>query len=144
MSAIRGAKEWRKRPTAVIMRDDWYGHRDPFTGDPRGDRDEYTAWDHALVDAFQTIEDYSDEYGLLPWVLDDEYIDVYANKRIHKFKASVDRATKGSKSKAYEPVPGEYFTPEIVNRRSNGKRQTIREWFEKKAAEEAEKATTVE
>src|SRR5690606_5854193 len=101
VSAIRAAREWGKRPTAIITQDDWYGHRDPLTGHPQGDRDEWVTWDHALANAYQTIEDYSDEYGLLPWTLDDEYIDVYANKKIHKFKAAVDNATKGTEKKPY-------------------------------------------
>lgn len=132
MPAIRVAIKTHKRPTAVILRDDWYGHRDPFTGEPRGDKDEWLDWDYALIDAAQTIEDYSDQYGLLQWELDDEAVVVDAERRLHKFEQARDLATKGSKDKPYQPAPGEYFVPVVRTRRKSGEIQTYDEWITKK------------
>lgn len=128
--AIRASKEWRKRPTSVIMRDDWFGHRDPFTGAPRGDKDEFTTWDHILMDVLQTIEDYSDQHGILKWIHDDDYVEINANKKIDKFEAAKAIATSGTK---YKATPGEYFVPEVYTRRKvDGveRFQTYREWIE--------------
>lgn len=117
------------------MRDDWYGHRDPITFSPAGDKDEWLDWDHALIDALQTIEDYSDQYGLLKWELDDERAEVDAIKKFHPFEVARDNQTKGTKNKPYTPEPGEYFVPEIWTRDKRGL-QTYQEWLEKKIAEE--------
>lgn len=117
------------------MRDEWYGHRNPVTGEPIGDRDEWLSWDFALADAVQTIEDYSDQYGLLAWELDDDMVYVNANRKIHKFKSAIERKTNG---KNYKAAPGEYFVPEVKTR---GERiQTFQEWVIK----ESEKDNPVE
>lgn len=133
MPAIRAAKDWGKRPTTVIMRDDWFGHRDPLTGEKVGDKSEWTEWDHVVIDAFQVIEDYTDQYGLLVWEREDERVDVSAIKRIHKFEQARDEITRGSAKKPYVAKPGEYFVPELYSRDKNGEIQTFREWVEKEA-----------
>lgn len=142
MPAIRAAKAWGKRPTAVITRDDWYGNRSLLTGHPRGDREEWTEWDHVLSDVFQTIEDYTDEYGLLVWQREDEAVVIDAVKKYHPFTAARDRLTKGSSTKSYEPEPGEYFVPDMWSRRKdeNGNEviQTFKEWVEKSAKEDSD------
>jgi hypothetical protein len=134
MPAIRVAIKTHKRPTAVILRDDWYGHRDPFTGEPRGDKDEWLDWDYALIDAAQTIEDYSDQYGLLQWELDDEDSVVDAVKKIHPFEEARDLATRGEN---YKPAPGEYFLPEVY-RYGGGELQSYTDWLEQQARKGAE------
>lgn len=135
LPAVRAALGWGKRPTTVIMRDDWFGHRDPLTGEPLGDRDEWLDWDHALAYAFQTIEDYSDSAGLLQWQLDDEAVEVNAIRKINKFQAAVDVMTKSRGGKPYEPKPGEYFVADLFTRRADGHIQTYREWVEKQVAD---------
>lgn len=126
----------------MILRDEWVGHRNPLTGEPMGDRDEWTSWDHALAGAFQTIEDYSDEYGLLVWERDDEAVEVDAIRKIHPFKRAIDLATKGSAKKPYEPRPGEYFVPKMHTRRKdedgNEKYRTYSEWIEEEVAKNAD------
>lgn len=112
------------------MRDEWYGHRNPASGEPVGDRTEWIEWDFALAYAVQTIEDYSDEYGLLAWELADERVEVNANKKIHKFKAAIERTTSG---KNYKASPGEYFIPEVFSRGKDGEIQSFAEWIEKEA-----------
>lgn len=52
------------------MRDDAFGHRDPFTGEVVGDKDEWTAWDYLIADVAQLIEDCTDENGFLVWEKD--------------------------------------------------------------------------
>ena len=136
MPSIRASLGWRRRPTAAIMRDDWFGHRDPWTGEPMGDRDEYTSWDYALLNAFQTIEDYTDPKSGIPiWELDDEAVNVDALKKYNKFQQAIDNATKGSKNKAYQAAPGEYFIPDMHTRRKDGNGdpvyQTYSEWVQK-------------
>lgn len=118
------------------MGDDWFGHRDPFTGEPIGDKDEYTSWDYALQNAFQAIEDYTDsKSGLLIWEIEDENAYVNANKKYNKFQAAIDKKTAGTPNKPYKAAPGEYFVPELKShvRDENGEPvfQTMREWMQK-------------
>lgn len=107
---------------------------------PFGDRDEWTDWDYALIDVFQTIEDYTDEYGILAWQRDDEAVVIDAKKKIHPFKQAVDQVTAGSEKRPYKAEPGEYFVPDIYSQRKdeNGKEviQTYSEWI--KALSEVE------
>jgi len=110
------------------MRDDWFGHRDYRNGRPIGDKDEWIQWDFHLIHALQIIEDNTDEYGLLAWERDDEAVEIDAVKKIHKFRASVDRITKGSAKKPYNPQPGEYFVPDMYSRRSDESIQTYGDW----------------
>ena len=136
MPSIRASMAWRRRPTAVIMRDDWFGKRDPWTGEPSGTMDEFTSWDYALMDAFQTIEDFTDQKSGIPiWELDDEAVYVDAVRKFNKFQQAIDNATKGSKSKAYEPAPGEYFVPDMGTRRKDADGspifQSYSEWVRK-------------
>lgn len=129
----------QKRPTAAIMGDDWFGHRNPLTGEPVGDREEFLRWDWSLLNAFQTIEDYTDDVGLLAWERDDEASSVSADRKIHKYHAAKDNKTKGTEKKPYKPYPGEYYVPRITSHRKdeNGddKFQTYREWVEKSIQE---------
>lgn len=122
------------------MGDDWFGHRDPFTFEPVGDKDEYTSWDYALQNAFQAIEDYTDsKSGLLIWEIEDENAYVNANKKFNKFQAAIDKKTKGTANKPYQPSPGEYFVPDLKSHvhDDNGAPvfQTMRDWMQKQIDE---------
>lgn len=116
MSSLRAAKEWGLRPTTVIMQDPAFGHRDHFTAMPTGDPDEWTEWDYALINAYQTIEDWTNSHGLLVYEVDDhqERVSVIAKKKIDKFEAQKAIKTGGDK---YKPTPGEYFVPDLDLRR---------------------------
>lgn len=135
MPSIRVAIKMQKRPTAAIMGDDWFGHRDPLSWEPQGNAEEFLSWDWSLLNAFQTIEDYSDKHGLPTWELDDERVVVDAVRKIDKFQRAIDERTKGTEKKPYKPVPGEYFVPDVWSREKdedgNSKFQTFREWVEK-------------
>lgn len=120
------------------MHDDWYGHRDPFTGDPKGDKDEWLEWDFLLLETLQMIEDHTDEYGLLVWEREDEAVVIDAEKRIHKFKAAIEDRTRGTEKRPYKPRPGEYFVPDLYSRRPDGSIQTFREWVERSVADESD------
>lgn len=133
---IRAAGQWQRRPTAAIMTDDWFGHRNPFTGEEIGDKDEWTEWDYALISAFQVIEDYSDQYGILKWVHDTPWVDFDAKREIHKFDAARDEKTS---AKNYKPQPGEQFIPDMYTKSSSKRDEdgsiqtwTFREWIESK------------
>ena len=117
------------------MRDDWYGHRDWFTGEPEGDKDEWLDWDHALADAFQHIESFTDSHGLLIWEREDEAVVVEAVRQIDPFEAAKEITTSG---KNYKPQPGEYFVPRLKSRRSGGGFQTYEEWVLKDIAAKLE------
>jgi len=95
------------------MRDPYFGHRDFFTGEPLRDKDEWTDWDYALVAAYQTVQDMTNKHGLLVHEVESDRVMVSAVKKIDRFQAQVDRATKGSKAKGYTPDPGEYFEPKL-------------------------------
>lgn len=135
MPAIRAAIKTLKRPTAVIMRDDWYGHRDPFTWEEVGDKDEWLDWDYALIDAVQTIEDFTDDSGILVWEREDPNAVINAVKKIDRFKEAVEDRTSG---KNYKAAPGEYFVPDIQPFGEDGELQTYSEWIEREIAVEAE------
>lgn len=92
------------------MRDPYFGHRDWFTGEPNGDRDEKTDWDYALMAAYQVIEDHTDGDGVLIWENESDDIAVETSWRQSKFRASVEARTRG---KNYKAKPGEYFVPDI-------------------------------
>lgn len=100
------------------MRDEWFGHRNPLTGAPMGDREEYTSWDFALLEALQTVEDFTDQKSGMPvWEIETPWVDVNAVRKINKFQAAIDNATRGTEKKPYKPRPGEYFVPELYSRK---------------------------
>lgn len=67
-------------------------------------------WDFALAEALQTIEDYTNQHGILAWEADSERVDVSAAKKIDKFESAKQRNT-GRKN--YKAEPGEYFVPHL-------------------------------
>lgn len=119
----------------IITRDEWFGHRDPFYPSiKRGDREEFIDWDYALLGAVSTIEDMTDDYGLVPWELDDDRITVEASQRIHKFVSARDRTTSKKNRTA---SPGEYFVPDVVFRGADDEHpQTFSEWISKRSQPE--------
>lgn len=97
------------------MGDDWFGHRNVWTFEPEGDKDEWTEWDYLLSRAFQTVEDWTDSHGLLKYEVDDPKGRVYveAVRKIDKFEEAKEAVTGG---KNYKPKPGEYFIPRVEKR----------------------------
>lgn len=125
------------------MGDDWFGHRDPFTGVPVGDREEYTSWDFSLLNAFQTIEDYTDQKSGIPiWELEDERVVVGAKRKVNKFQRAIDEKTKSTEKKPYKPIPGEYFVPDMYSRETdeNGEQvfQTFTDWVVKSVDDDSD------
>lgn len=61
----------------------------------------------------QLIEDYSTEYGLPIWEVDEnaDNVDVVAVRRIDKFEASKEKTTS---KKNYKPAAGERFVPKAI------------------------------
>ena len=94
------------------MADDWFGHRNPFTGEPMGDRDEWIMWDYLLASVDQLIEDWTDSNGLYRWEMEDpkDRVQVDAVRKIDRFEAAKQRRTGG---KNYKPRDGEYFVPKV-------------------------------
>lgn len=115
------------------MRDAYFGHRDPFTGEPLRDRDEWTDWDYAIQGAFQLVNDLTDKHGLLRHEVESERVMVSAIRQTDRFQAAVDRMTSGG-PKGYKASPGEYWIPKLELR--GGEWPTVEEYF----AIEAEKA----
>ena len=118
------------------MQDPYFGHRDAFTGEPIRDRDEMSEWDCALIAAFQLVNDLTDTHGLLRHETESDLVMVSAKKEIDRFQAAVDRMTKGSPKKGYQPQAGEYFVPVLELRGDEW--PTVEEFFAKEA-EKAEK-----
>lgn len=118
------------------MADDWYGHRDPITGDATGDKDEYLDWDYLLLTAYQTLEDFTDpDSGIPQWVLDDPALRVSAERYIHPWHEAVEAKTAG---KNYKALPGERFRPVIDSARADGSLWDFSKWIEEKAKESAD------
>lgn len=109
------------------MQDDWFGHRNPLTNRPQGDKDAWIDWDHALVSAFQTAEVFTDQDGIYRWDMDNDYVVVDAVRKINKFHEARDLITSG---KRYNPRPGEYFVPDVKTRHSSGELPTYLDWVE--------------
>lgn len=127
------------------MWDDWYGHRNPLTGVPTGDQDEWIAWDFALAQAYQTIEYYRDQNGIFQWQKDDPLENIAATRKHDPYQAAVDLMTRGTEKKPYKPTPGEYFVPD-VKVRNGAKRDmwTYSDWVEFKLKEMRDKMDVAE
>ena len=99
----------------MIMADDWFGHRHPFTGEPFGDKDEWTDWDFVLVEAVQLIEDWTDQHGLLAWEVDDpkERVQVVAKPRIDKFEQQREIMSASESRGNKKPPKGRYYVPVV-------------------------------
>lgn len=122
---IRAARKWGVRPTAVLMQDEHYGHRVPFSRTILSDTS-WTSWDYALISAMQTIEDYTDKNGILIWEKESSRVDVGAIKKIDRFEAVKQRITGKQK---YKPTPGEYFVPDLKLMDSSGEWPTMKDWI---------------
>lgn len=122
---IQAALEWHKRPTAFMMRDEWFGHRDPFNGEPYGDKDEWLDWDFALATAYQTVEAYTDKNGIPEWRKQDPDVVIDAERRIDQFQEAIDIMKSGTN---YKPKPGEYFVPAFTFRRKDRSMWTYEDW----------------
>jgi len=109
----------------MLMRDEWFGHRDPITGAPLGDRDEWIDWDFALAAADQTIEAFTDDNGIPEWTKKDPKASIEAKRKIDQFKASIESITGSAK---YKPTPGEYFVPDIRSLRVDKTLWTYQDW----------------
>lgn len=130
MSSLRAAEKWGVRPTEVLMHDEHYGHRTPFSQYiSKGD---WTDWDYALITALQVIKDHTDSDGLLDWEKDSERVDVMAIKKINRFAAAKERITRRAK---YKPDPGEYYIPDLKLMDSSGEWPTRTSWILEKIAE---------
>lgn len=110
------------------------GHRDPITGAPFGDKTDWTTWDYALMTAVQTIEDLTDNDGLLVWEAEEDEARMDIVKKTSKFQAAVQRRTGGQN---YKATPGEYFVPYLRPPMGKEKHQTITEWREKQVQNES-------
>ena len=113
----------------MIMEDEWFGHRDWWTGAPEGDRTEWVDWDFALVAAFSAIEAYTDSNGIRQWQKEDPEQRIDALRKIDPFNEGVDRI-KGSKN--YKAKPGEYFVPDMKTARPDKSFWSYQEWVESK------------
>lgn len=117
---------WGKRPTQVLTRDEYFGSRDPLTGEPTGERDDWDEWDHALVSAYQTVEYYTDKNGIHRWKKEDPRLKgIDAVRKIDPYQESVDLIVD---SPHYKKIPGAYFVPEIKTERPGDETWTYEEW----------------
>lgn len=63
MSALRAAKDYKQRPTSMILHDPYALHRKWWDREwkPEFGDDSWTDWDYILADVYQTIDDYTDK-----------------------------------------------------------------------------------
>lgn len=115
----------------MIMYDDHFGFRDPFTGLPFQEP-EWTEWDYVLAQVDQLIDDYTDSNGLLAWEVDDPHhrVRVDAVRKIDRFEQAKQQITNKSR---YKPVMGEYFVPRLS--KTTEEWPTHSEYFEHLAKE---------
>lgn len=106
LSALRAAKTYGQRPTAMLLHDPYAGHRKWWSeylyGQPwvPGESDQsWTTWDYILADVLQVIEDFTDsESGQLMWL--DQSGDVWwESRRIDSgYLAAVEKAQEDAKT----------------------------------------------
>ena len=92
----------------MITQDHHVGHRDENTGDVLGSG--WTQDDFMLFDAYQTIDDFSDQHGILVWDKESDRVDIWATHKVDKFESAKDRAA-GKKGR--KPIAGEYWVPDV-------------------------------
>lgn len=125
----------------MLMRDEFFGHRHPLTGSPIGDKEEWIAWDFALVNAFHTAEAFTDQNGINQWTKEDPNAAIGAMKKIDEFQGSVESITSGSK---YKKTPGEYFVPDIKEISRGEGLWTFADWREAERKKALENSGLVE
>lgn len=135
--AIRAAREWGRRPTEVIFGDYYALNRDVFNGEPNEGEPLWDSWDYCLLNAFQLLEDFTDEYGIAVWERDSDDVNIYAQKKIHPFLAARDKWTN---KKNYTPSPGEYFVPKVELHSWVDEWPTFQDWVEAQIETEAEES----
>lgn len=129
--------KWNVRPTAMLMRDEWFHHRDIVTGEELGDRTELTDWDFAIIHAFETIEAYTNQNGIFKWHLEDPQEKIGAVLKIDPFQQDVDSITNNPK---YKRPNGAYYVPDVRSMRGDESMWTYAEWMESQRAEMAANA----
>lgn len=72
--------------------------------------------DHALANACDVIEYYTDQNGIFQWYKKDPEERIDAIRKTDPFQAGVDRITGG---KNYKKLPGEFFVPDIKSGRDD-------------------------
>lgn len=133
LSLIRAAISVSQRPTAALFRDHYALNYDWFTNEPQ--EPVWTAWDFALLAAYQLIDDFQDQDGEMPWVSQDESLrwkpkTIYSQKR-----AVIEQAQENKKpdSKDY----GAMITAEIDWQHSDSQRKKKpSEWFAEQQAKQ--------
>lgn len=107
------------------MQDDYFGHRDPVTGDVAGGKTEWTSQDFALLTAHGIIEAYTNQHGIPKWHLEDPAVNIDAVRKIDEFNEAIERKTK---AKNYKAQPGEYFVADVSSTRSDGSLWSYLDW----------------
>jgi hypothetical protein len=125
---MRVAVKVGQRPTAMLFHDHYALHRNYYTNKP-ADVVVWTDWDYALAECVQFIADYTTQEGHLVWEAESENVTFNATRKINKARAAIDRKTKGSKNKSYEPADGEYWVTNPVLMRGDDW-PTLVDWFE--------------
>lgn len=117
----------------MVMRDDWFGHREPLTGKPTGDRNEWVAWDFRLMQVFQLIEDFTDTHGFLAWEVDDPKgrVIVETTREVDRVQQAIDISEKKKENKDFlAKVEGSYLAPRLTKRNKNTDWPGHEEFFE--------------
>lgn len=140
LSAIRVAVRTLQRPTAVILRDHFAGHRNYFTGEPEN-APYPTEWDYALIDVFQMVEDYQEsDTGRFPWETQDPNLRWQGYTEHNSYLAATQEYEKSHQDKdGKSKIPdGDRILARIDWNISNAARpQKPSEWFAKQSEEAA-------
>lgn len=104
----------------MITQDEWYGHRNHFTGEPEGDREEWVPWDFILAQAYQLVTDFTNQYGFLEWESDDPYgvVTVVPELKIDKVEQSLELGKKNrDTARRLERVAGSKLVPRLKKKK---------------------------
>lgn len=142
LSALRAAKDYGQRPTAMILHDPYAGNRKWWSDwlyrerwVPDGSSKDWTFWDFILADAFQVIEDFTDkESGQLIWY--DQSGDVFwdVKKSTSGYLEAVEKAQGDDK----DPKPGVRLYAVPTFRDPNDK-PTLSSWLKDVSEEKADR-----
>lgn len=136
MSRIRGAKDWGLRPTAAVMMDEDFGHRNLVTGERKLDKGTWTHWDFLLMNVYQLITDFTDQNGFLVWELEDPDERMVVEGKIKTDRAEATRARMEKRHAKELERPGRYVALSLHKQREEDEYPTHTEFFERLSQEE--------
>lgn len=136
-----------QRPTAAILRDHWALNRSWYTDEPWSndlwrapDSPEWTEWDYALLEAYQMIEDYTNQEGEFPWVDEEEGLRWKVVQRHSSKREAIDKYSDSHQKDGKSTIPVGTSLDAVIDwvHSDLQARPKPSEWFAKQAIKDPE------